>query len=125
METDEPIKTIFGTIDNRPQDGGKAAFPIICTTPDGQNIPYQAQQKDGVLTITVSQDNALLHSTTQGLEQLKSQGITEIRFVTAQTQSAFALADLLASGSGSVTLTHTGKQVTFTLEDKDISSILK
>ena len=93
--------------------------------PEGQSIPYQAQQKDGVLTVTVQADTASLCGTTGSLGQLEAQGIAEIRFVTKGAQSAFTLADLLASGTGSFTLTHEAETVTFTLAEKDISGILK
>ena len=102
----------------------KAAAYWVCD-PEGQSIPYQAQQKDGVLTVTVQADTASLRGTTGSLGQLEAQGITEIRFVTNGAQSAFTLADLLASGTGSFTLTHAGDQVTCTLGDTDISGILK
>ena len=91
----------------------------------GQSIPYQAQQKDGVLTVTVQADTASLRGTTGSLGQLEAQGIAEIRFVTNGAQSAFTLADLLASGTGSFTLTHEAETVSFTLAEKDISGILK
>ena len=91
----------------------------------GQSIPYQAQQKDGVLTVTVQADTASLRGTTGSLGQLEAQGIAEIRFVTKGAQSAFTLADLLASGTGSFTLTHEAETVRFTLAEKDISGILK
>ncbi len=93
--------------------------------PEGQSIPYQAQQKDGVLTVTVQADTASLRGTTGSLGQLEAQGIAEIRFVTNGAQSAFTLADLLASGTGSFTLTHEAETVRFTLAEKDISGILK
>ena len=92
---------------------------------EGQSIPYQAQQKDGVLTVTVQADTASLRGTTGSLGQLEAQGIAEIRFVTKGAQSAFTLADLLASGTGSFTLTHEAETVRFTLAEKDISGILK
>ena len=57
--------------------------------------------------------------------EVTAQGLAEIRFVTKGAQSAFTLADLLASGTGSFTLTHDGDKVTFTLENTDISGILK
>ena len=91
----------------------------------GQSIPYQAQQKDGVLTVTVQADTASLRGTTGSLGQLEAQGIAEIRFVTNGAQSTFTLADLLASGTGSFTLTHEAEAVRFTLAEKDISGILK
>ena len=102
----------------------KAAAYWVCD-PEGQSIPYQAQQKDGVLTVTVQADTASLRGTTGSLGQLEAQGITKILFVTNGAQSAFVLSDLLASGSGSVTLTHEGEKVTFTLADTDISGIIQ
>ena len=102
----------------------KAAAYWVCD-PEGQSIPYQAQHKDGVLTVTVQADTASLRGTTGSLGQLETQGITEIRFVTKGAQSAFTLSELLTSGTGSFTLTHAGDQVTCTLGDTDISGILK
>lgn len=102
----------------------KAAAYWVCD-PEGQSIPYQAQQKDGVLTVTVQADTASLRGTTGSLGQLEAQGIAEIRFVTNGAQSAFTLSDLLTSGTGSFTLTHAGDQVTCTLGGTDISRILK
>lgn len=102
----------------------KAAAYWVCDS-QGQSIPYQAQQKDGVLTVTVQADTASLRGTTGSLGQLEAQGIAEIRFVTKGAQSAFTLADLLASGTGSFTLTHEAETARFTLAEKDISGILK
>lgn len=92
---------------------------------DGHALPYQSQVKDGVLTVTVQADTASLRGTTGSLRQLEAQGITGIRFVTNGAQSDFTLSDLLTSGTGSFTLTHDGDKVTFTLENTDISGILK
>ena len=134
INTDTPYKTITGTVGDHSRNAGvvtaetvpesKAAAYWVCD-PEGQSIPYQAQQKDGVLTVTVQADTASLRGTTGSLGQLEAQGIAEIRFVTKGAQSAFTLADLLASGSGSFTLTHEAETVTFTLESTDISKILK
>ena len=92
---------------------------------DGRSLSYQSQVKDGVLTVTVQADTASLRGTTGSLSQLEAQGITGIRFVTNRAQSDFTLSDLLTSGTGSFTLTHDGDKVTFTLENTDISGILK
>ena len=134
INTDTPDRTITGTVGNHSWNAGvvtaetvpesKTAAYWVCD-PEGQSIPYQAQQKDGVLTITVQADTASLRGTTGSLGQLEAQGITEIRFVTKGAQSAFTLADLLASGTGSFTLTHEAETVIFTLESTDISKILK
>ena len=134
INTDTPDKTITGTVSDHSWNAGvvtaetvpesKAAAYWVCD-PEGQSIPYQAQQKDGVLTVTVQADTASLCGTTGSLGQLEAQGIAEIRFVTNGAQSAFTLADLLASGTGSFTLTHEAETVRFTLAEKDISGILK
>ena len=101
------------------------AAPYWVSGPEGQSLPYQAQIKDGVLTVTVQADTASLRGTTESFRQLEAQGITGIRFATNRAQSDFALSDLLTSGTGSFTLTHDGDKVTFTLESTDISGILK
>ena len=134
IKTAAPYRTIEGQKGDHSWNAGevtaetvperKAAAYWVCD-PEGQSIPYQAQQKDGVLTITVQADTASLRGTTGSLRQLEAQGITGIRFVTNGAQSDFTLSDLLTSGTGSVTLTHDGDKVTFTLENTDISGILK
>ena len=134
INTDTPDRTIEGQKGDHSWNAGevtaetvpesKAAAYWVCD-PEGQSIPYQAQQKDGVLTVTVQADTASLRGTTGSLGQLEAQGIAEIRFVTKGAQSAFTLADLLASGTGSFTLTHEAQTVRFTLAEKDISGILK
>ena len=135
INTDTPDRTIEGqkgdhswnagevTTAERVPESKAAAYWV--SDPEGQSIPYQAQQKDGVLTVTVQADTASLRGTTGSLGQLEAQGIAEIRFVTNGAQSAFTLADLLASGTGSFALTHEAEAVRFTLAGKDISGILK
>ncbi len=135
INTDTPDRTIEGQKGDHSWNAGEVttaetvpeskAAAYWVSDPEGQSIPYQAQQKDGVLTVTVQADTASLCGTTGSLGQLEAQGITEIRFVTNGAQSAFTLADFLASGTGSFTLTHAGDQVTCTLGDTDISRILK
>ena len=134
INTDTPDRTIEGQKGDHSWNAGvvtaetvpesKAAAYWVSDS-QGQSIPYQAQQKDGVLTVTVQADTASLRGTTGSLGQLEAQGIAEIRFVTNGAQSAFTLADLLASGTGSFTLTHEAEAVRFTLAEKDISGILK
>ena len=135
INTDTPDKTIEGQKGDHSWNAGEVttaetvpeskAAAYWVSDSQGQSIPYQAQQKDGVLTVTVQADTASIRGTTGSLRQLEAQGITEIRFVTNGAESACTLADLLASGTGSFTLTHDGDKVTFTLESTDISGILK
>ena len=98
------------------------------TDKDGRNMAYTAEQAGGVLTVTVDADFAILTGNLSNIRTLKAQGVEKIVFVTKGAASAFALADLLESGSTGKTyqLTHDGKTVTFTLgEDKaDVSAIL-
>ena len=134
INTDTPDRTIEGQKGNHSWNAGEVTAEMVpeskaaaywVSDSEGQSIPYQAQQKDGVLTVTVQADIASLRGTTGSLSQLEAQGITGIRFVTNGAQSAFTLSDLLTSGTGSFTLTHDGDKITFTLENTDISGILK
>ena len=134
INTDTPDRTIKGQKGDHSWNAGEVTAETVpeskaaaywVSDSQGQSIPYQAQQKDGVLTVTVQADTASLRGTTGSLGQLEAQGITEIRFVTKGAQSAFTLADLLASGTGSFALTHEAEAVRFTLESTDISKILK
>ena len=135
INTDTPDKTIEGQKGDHSWNAGEVttaetvpeskAAAYWVSDSQGQSIPYQAQQKDGVLTVTVQADTASLRGTTGSLGQLEAQGVAEIRFVTNGAQSAFTLSDLLTSGTGSFTLTHDGDKITFTLENTDISGILK
>lgn len=134
INTDTPDRTIEGQKGDHSWNAGEVTAETVpeskaaaywVSDSQGQSIPYQAQQKDGVLTVTVQADTASLRGTTGSLRQLEAQGIAEIRFVTKGAQSDFTLSDLLTSGTGSFTLTHDGDKITFTLESKDISGILK
>ena len=134
INTDTPDKTIEGQKGDHSWNAGEVTAETVpeskaaaywVSDSQGQSIPYQAQQKDGVLTVTVQADTASLRGTTGSLRQLEAQGVAEIRFVTNRAQSDFTLSDLLTSGTGSFTLTHDGDKVTFTLENTDISGILK
>lgn len=135
INTDTPDRTIEGQKGDHSWNAGEVttaetvpeskAAAYWVSDSEGQSIPYQAQQKDGVLTVTVQADTASLRGTIGSLRQLEAQGVAEIRFVTNGAQSDFTLSDLLTSGTGSFTLTHDGDKITFTLENTDISGILK
>ena len=98
------------------------------TDKDGKDIAYTAEQKDGVLTITVDADFAVLTGKLSGIGTLKAQGVEKIVFVTKDATSAFRLADLLEKGAAGETykLTHDGKTAAFTAggQQTDISDIL-
>jgi hypothetical protein len=114
----------------RPADTDTQSAPLYrVTDKDGKNISYKAEQKDGVLTITVDADFAILTGTLSGINTLKARGTEKIVFVTKDATSTFTLADLLEKGSMGDTykLTHDGADITFTLGAKntDVSDILE
>ena len=98
------------------------------TDKDGKDIAYTAEQKDGVLTVTVDADFAVLTGKLSGIGTLKAQGVEKIVFATKDATSAFRLADLLEKGAAGETykLTHDGKTAAFTAGGRqtDISDIL-
>ena len=134
METDDPTSTTFGTASQpeKPIDPGAERgmdAPLYRVTDrDGRDIAYTAEQKGGVLTVTVDEDLAILTGRLSGIRTLKAQGVEKIVFVTKGAASAFLLSDLLGKGESgeAYRLTHDGKAVTFTLGEKmtDVSAVL-
>ena len=134
METDDPTSTTFGTASQpeKPIDPGAERgmdAPLYRVTDrDGRDIAYTAEQKGGVLTVTVDEDLAILTGRLSGIRTLKAQGVEKIVFVTKGAASAFLLSDLLGKGESgeAYRLTHDGKSVTFTLGEKmtDVSAVL-
>ena len=119
-----------GETHTMPDEGSRLIAPPLyrVTDKDGRDIAYTAEQKGGVLTVTVDEDFAILTGKLSGLRTLKAQGVEKIVFVTRGAASAFLLSDLLEKGESGDTykLTHDGKAVTFTLGEKmtDVSAIL-
>ena len=119
-----------GETHTMPDEGSRLIAPPLyrVTDKDGRDIAYTAEQKGGVLTVTVDEDLAILTGRLSGIRTLKAQGVEKIIFVTKGAASAFLLSDLLEKGeSGDIyKLTHDGKAVTFTLGEKmtDVSAIL-
>ena len=119
-----------GETHTMPDEGSRLIAPPLyrVTDKDGRDIAYTAEQKGGVLTVTVDEDFAILTGKLSGLRTLKSQGVEKIMFVTKGAASAFLLSDLLSKGESSEAyrLTHDAKAVTFTLGEKmtDMSAIL-
>ena len=143
MEKDKPEKTTVGTLppQEKPVEPIEPAEPeqpeaergmdatlYRVTAKDGKDISYTAEQKGGVLTVTVDEDLAILTGRLSGIRTLKAQGVEKIVFVTKGAASAFLLSDLLGKGESgeAYRLTHDGKAVTFTLGEKmtDVSAIL-
>ena len=119
-----------GETHTMPDEGSRLiASPLYrVTAKDGRDIAYTAEQKGGVLTVTVDEDLAILTGRLSGIRTLKAQGVEKIVFVTKGATSAFLLSDLLDKGEGgeAYRLTHNGKAVTFTLGESmaDVSAIL-
>ena len=140
MENDKPTSITFGT-SSQPEKPIEPAVPeqpeaergmdaplYRVTDKDGRDIVYTAERKDGVLTVNVDEDFAILTGRLSGIRTLKAQGVEKIVFVTKGAASAFLLSDLLGKGESgeAYRLTHDGKSVTFTLGEKmtDVSAIL-
>ena len=129
---DETIEFQIGTLvvpEGKSDDADTLQSPLYrVTDKDGKNIAYTAEQKDGVLTVTVDADFAVLTGKLSGIGTLKAQGVEKIVFVTKDATSAFRLADLLEKGAAGETykLTHDGKTAAFTAggQQTDISDIL-
>ena len=104
--------------------------PLYRVTDKNDNdISYKAEQKDGVLTITVNEKFAILTGKLWGINTLRAQGVEKIVFVTKNGTSIFTLTKLLEKGSRGeeYKLTHDGKAVTFTFgaRDIDVSDLLE
>ena len=134
METDKPTSTTVGASSQpeKPTDPGAehgADVPLYrVTDQDGKDIAHKAERKDGVLTVTVDADFAILTGKLSSIDTLKRQGIEKIVFVTNKAASTFQAADLLEKGASSdeYSLTHDGTTVTFVVSEKktDVSGIL-
>ena len=140
METDDPIRITRGTlpppekpiepaVPEQPEAERGAAAPLHCVTDrDGRDIAYTAERKDGVQTVTVDEDFAVLTGSLSDMAALRAQGVEKLVFVTKGATSAFLLSDLLGKGESGEAywLTHDGKAVTFTLGEgmADVSAIL-
>lgn len=124
METGVPSNTVTGTYvppqPTEPEEEAPQTAPLYrVVDQDGKALACKAEQKDGVLTITVDADFAILTGSLSGMKTLKAQGVDAVVFVTNGASSTFVIANLLAQGSSADTynLTHNGTAVTFTLNN--------
>ena len=123
MEKDKPTRTTFGTSSQpeKPIDPGAERgmdAPLYRVTDrDGRDIAYTAEQKGGVLTVTVDEDFAVLTGRLSGMTALRAQGVEKIIFVTNGAKTAVKLSTIISklTANGVFRLTHDGKAVTFTL----------
>lgn len=126
---ENPVEPIEPAVPEQPEAERGAYAPLYRVTDrDGRDIACTAEQKSGVLTVTVDEDFAVLTASLSGMTALRAQGVEKIVFVTKGATSAFLLSDLLDKGEGgeAYRLTHNGKAVTFTLGESmaDVSAIL-
>ena len=108
-----------GETHTMPDEGSRLiASPLYrVTDKDSRDIAYTAEQKGGVLTVTVDEDLAVLTSSLSGMTALRAQGIEKIIFVTNGAKTAVKLSTIISklTANGVFRLTHDGKAVTFTL----------
>ena len=132
MDKDAPSQTIVGTY-IPPQPAREAAAPAQPAAPlyrvtdgDGKDVSYETTWRDGVLTVTVEADRAVLTGRLSGIASLQAQGIESIVFITKGATSEFLTADLLAAAPATerYALSHDGEAVTFTAGEADVSGIL-
>ena len=126
---ENPVEPIEPAVPEQPEAERGADAPLYrVTDQDGKDIAHKAERKDGVLTITVDADFAILTGKLSSIDTLKRQGIEKIVFVTNKAASTFQAADLLEKGASSdeYRLTHDGATVTFVVSEKktDVSGIL-
>lgn len=129
MENDKPTSITFGT-SSQPEKPIEPAVPeqpeaergmdaplYRVTDKDGRDIVYTAERKDGVLTVNVDEDFAILTGRLSGIRTLKVQGVEKIIFVTNGAKTAVKLSAIISklTANGVFRLTHDGKAVTFTL----------
>ena len=113
-----------------PDEGSRLIAPPLyrVTAKDGRDIAYTAEQKGGVLTVTVDEDLAVLTSSLSGMTALRAQGVEKIIFVTNGAKTAVKLSTIISklTANGVFRLTHDGKAATFTLGESmaDVSAIL-
>ena len=108
-----------GETHTMPDEGSRLIAPPLyrVTDKDGRDIAYTAEQKGGVLTVTVDADFAVLTSSLSGMTALRAQGVEKVIFVTNGAKTAVKLSAIISklTANGVFRLTHDGKAATFTL----------
>ena len=107
-----------GETHTMPDEGSRLIAPLYrVTDKDGRDIVYTAERKDGVLTVTVDADLAILTGRLSGIRTLKAQGVEKIIFVTNGAKTAVKLSTIISklTANGVFRLTPDGKAATFTL----------
>ena len=88
---------------------------------DGSTLKHQAETADGVLTLTVSADGAILTGTLRALGYLQNMGIEKITFTDGTHTATIVLAELIAKGEAEAVYVLTlGAANTLTLNGEAI-----
>ena len=115
---ENPVEPIEPAVPEQPEAERGADAPLYRVTDrDGRDIACTAEQKGGVLTVTVDEDFAVLTSSLSGMTALRAQGVEKIVFVTNGAKTAVKLSAIISklTANGVFRLTHDGKAATFTL----------
>ena len=117
------LDTIVGTVSASSEEPDKREPLYRVLNLDGSTLKHQAETADGVLTLTVSADGAVLTGTLRALGYLQNQGIEKITFTDGAHTATIVLADLIAKGEAEAvyvltlgaanTLTLNGEAVDF------------
>ena len=93
------LDTIVGTVSASAEEEPDKREPLYRVLHlDGSTLKHQAETADGVLTLTVSADGAILTGTLRALGYLQNQGIEKITFTDGTHTATIVLADLIAKG---------------------------
>ena len=115
------LDTIVGTVSASSEEPDKREPLYRVLNLDGSSLKYQAQKADGVLTLTVSADGAVLTGTLRALGYLQNQGIEKITFTDGAHTATIVLADLIAKGEAEAVYVLTlGAANTLTLNGEAI-----
>lgn len=120
------LETIIGTVEppksasaEEEPDKREPLYRVLNL--DGSSLKHQAQKADGVLTLTVSADGAILTGTLRALGYLQNQGIEKITFTDGTHTATIVLADLIAKGEAEAVYVLTlGAANTLTLNGEAI-----
>ena len=115
------LDTIVGTVSASSEEPDKREPLYRVLNLDGSSLKHQAQKADGVLTLTVSADGAVLTGTLRALGYLQNQGIDKITFTDGAHTATIVLADLIAKGEAEAVYVLTlGAASTLTLNGEAI-----
>ena len=115
------LDTIVGTVSASSEEPDKREPLYRVLDLDGSSLKYQAQKADGVLTLTVSADGAVLTGTLRALGYLQNQGIEKITFTDGTHTATIVLAELIAKGEAEAVYVLTlGAANTLTLNGEAI-----